>query len=88
MLGHTLILPTDEEHLTYAKWAKELNSESGSSSIRSFLKSTSGNIVSLTALGQTIIVLNSVERATDLLERRSAIYSDRPQLRVISDPDL
>ncbi|KAF8608281.1 cytochrome P450 [Ceratobasidium sp. AG-I] len=72
LLGHTLVLPTDEEHLTYAKWAKELNS----------------SIISLTALGQTIIVLHSVENVTDLLERRSAIYSDRPQLRVISDPDL
>ncbi|KAF8608280.1 cytochrome P450, partial [Ceratobasidium sp. AG-I] len=72
LLGHALVMPTDEEYLVYAKWAEELNS----------------NIISLSVLGKTIIVLNSVESATELLERRSAIYSDRPQLRVISDPDL
>lgn len=29
-------------------------------------------------LGQPIIVLNSVESAVDLLDKRGAIYSDRP----------
>ncbi|KAH9852970.1 cytochrome P450 [Lenzites betulinus] len=37
-----------------------------------------GDVVALHALGQTLIVLNSVTAATDLLDKRSAIYSDRP----------
>ncbi|THU82960.1 cytochrome P450 [Dendrothele bispora CBS 962.96] len=37
-----------------------------------------GDIVSVTVLGQTIVVLNSAKPAIDMLDRSSAIYSDRP----------
>lgn len=36
-----------------------------------------GDVVYIEALGKRIVVLNSAEAAVDLLERRSAIYSDR-----------
>ncbi|KAJ6503710.1 cytochrome P450 [Mycena sanguinolenta] len=39
-----------------------------------------GDIVHLTAFGQHIVLLNSESAVLDLLERRSSIYSDRPQL--------
>ncbi|KAF5327249.1 hypothetical protein D9619_004584 [Psilocybe cf. subviscida] len=39
-----------------------------------------GNVFSFEALGQRIIVLNSLEAAQELLEKRSANYSDRPRL--------
>ncbi|PPQ68795.1 hypothetical protein CVT26_001710 [Gymnopilus dilepis] len=38
-----------------------------------------GPIFSLNLAGQTIIVLNTFKAASDLLDRRSSIYSDRPQ---------
>ncbi|KAJ7844085.1 putative monooxygenase [Mycena olivaceomarginata] len=41
---------------------------------------TYGDIVYLDALGQPIIVINSAKVANDLLDRRSSIYSDRPNL--------
>ncbi|KAJ7844119.1 putative monooxygenase [Mycena olivaceomarginata] len=41
---------------------------------------TYGDIVYLDALGQPIIVINSAKIANDLLDRRSSIYSDRPNL--------
>ncbi|QRV84098.1 cytochrome P450 family protein [Ceratobasidium sp. AG-Ba] len=72
LVGHAFVLPTGDEHLTYAKWSKELNSD----------------IISLEAFGRSIVVLNSVQAATELLEGRSAIYSDRPQIPVISDTEL
>ncbi|CAE6354171.1 unnamed protein product, partial [Rhizoctonia solani] len=72
ILGHALVLPTKDEHLTYAQWCKKLNSD----------------IISLNALGQTIIIVNSVEVARNLLDQRSTIYSSRPYLRAICDPDL
>jgi hypothetical protein len=88
-IGHALVLPNEQEHLVYNKWSKELNSKHVPVSIYLSLLSTSiGDIISLTAAGQTIIVLDSVEAANELLDRRSKIYSDRPQLRVIADPDL
>ncbi|KAF7353983.1 Cytochrome P450 [Mycena venus] len=39
-----------------------------------------GDIVHVSAFGQHIILLNSETTVFDLLERRSAIYSDRPRL--------
>ncbi|PCH44805.1 cytochrome P450 [Wolfiporia cocos MD-104 SS10] len=41
-----------------------------------------GSIVSVTVFGQTMVILNSIEDAIELLEKRSAIYSDRPDLVV------
>ncbi|KAJ1306125.1 hypothetical protein OPQ81_010836 [Rhizoctonia solani] len=72
LIGHALVHPTENEHLTYARWCKELKSD----------------IISVTILGQTIIILNSVNAATDLLDQRATLYSDRPYLRVICDPRL
>ncbi|KAI0331347.1 cytochrome P450 [Cubamyces sp. BRFM 1775] len=37
-----------------------------------------GDVVSLTALGQSFVILNSHSASLDLLEKRSSIYSDRP----------
>ncbi|KAJ3485041.1 hypothetical protein NLI96_g5232 [Meripilus lineatus] len=39
-----------------------------------------GKIMSLNLLGQRVVILNSAEFATELLEKRGAIYSDRPTL--------
>jgi hypothetical protein len=36
--------------------------------------------MSVTILGQTIVILNSSQHALTLLDQRSAIYSDRPKL--------
>lgn len=38
-----------------------------------------GDVLSLKLPGKTLIILNSEKAALDLLERRSAIYSDRPR---------
>ncbi|CAE6504159.1 unnamed protein product [Rhizoctonia solani] len=67
LIGHALALPTESEHLVYAEWCKELNSD----------------IISLTVVGQTIVILNSANVATDLLDQRSSVYSGRPYLRVV-----
>jgi len=44
-----------------------------------------GDIISVKLFGQPIIILNSVKAATDLLDERSAIYSDRPTLVVAGE---
>ncbi|CAL1715492.1 unnamed protein product [Somion occarium] len=41
------------------------------------------DIIRLKILGTDMLVLNSLEAATDLLERRSSIYSDRPHLTMM-----
>ena len=39
-----------------------------------------GDLVYITLAGQGMLILNSYKVSTDLLERRAAIYSDRPRL--------
>ncbi|KAK7456461.1 hypothetical protein VKT23_010710 [Stygiomarasmius scandens] len=41
------------------------------------------DVVSFHVLGDRTIVLNSVKATTDLLEKRSSIYSDRPPLHMV-----
>jgi hypothetical protein len=38
-----------------------------------------GDISMLSVFGQPLIILNTVESISDLLLKRSSIYSDRPQ---------
>lgn len=40
---------------------------------------TTGDVVYVNALGKSFIILGSEEAASDLLDKRSANYSDRPQ---------
>lgn len=44
-----------------------------------------GPISSITVMGQTIVIVNSLEIATELLNKRSAIYSSRPNLVFASE---
>lgn len=39
-----------------------------------------GDVVYVETMGQSIVVLGSDQAASDLLEKRSAIYSDRPRI--------
>ncbi|CAE6381379.1 unnamed protein product [Rhizoctonia solani] len=68
LIGHLRALPTSDEHLVYTRWGKELNSD----------------VVSISVLGQAIVVLNSAKAANELLEQRSSTYSSRAQLPMIS----
>ncbi|KIM45959.1 hypothetical protein M413DRAFT_298764 [Hebeloma cylindrosporum] len=43
---------------------------------------TWGDICSVTVLGQPLIILNSAKVAIDMLDKKSAIYSDRPTLQM------
>ena len=42
-----------------------------------------GDFVYANVFGKSIIILNSAEAALDLLEKRSASYSDRPRLPML-----
>jgi hypothetical protein len=63
ILGHLRIIPSTNPEYYYQKLSKELNSD----------------ILSFNVLGQRVIVLNSVEAAVDLLDKRGAKYCDRPR---------
>ncbi|KAI0316363.1 cytochrome P450 [Amylostereum chailletii] len=44
-----------------------------------------GGIVYANALGQPIVIINDVKIAVDLLDKKSALYSDRPTLRMAGE---
>lgn len=48
-----------------------------------FLSCDSGDIISLNGPGLHMVILNSVQSAKDLFERRSKIYSGRPRLEML-----
>ncbi|CAE6418520.1 unnamed protein product [Rhizoctonia solani] len=71
-IGHMLSVPRSSEHLAFAAMGKQLNSD----------------IIALTAMGQTIVVLNSAEAASELLDKKSSVYSGRAQIPAVSDKDI
>ncbi|KAF8595468.1 cytochrome P450 [Ceratobasidium sp. AG-I] len=72
LMGHLRSMPSSDEHKVYQQWGEDLRSD----------------IISFTVMGQVTIVLNSTVAATELLAKRSSIYSDRPQLPILCNPNL
>ncbi|CAE6411307.1 unnamed protein product [Rhizoctonia solani] len=46
------------------------------------------DIFFLEILGHKLLVLNSIEAASEILDKRSALYSDRPIIPMVTDPAL
>ncbi|KEP50811.1 cytochrome P450 family protein [Rhizoctonia solani 123E] len=72
LIGNLLSIPPGSEHVAYMKLGHQLKSD----------------VVFLDILGLNIIVLNSARAATELLEKRSAKFSDRTVPRALAHPDL
>jgi hypothetical protein len=87
-IGHMLSIPRSSEHVVYANMSKELKSTINLCVLWRVLTFTSGDIIALSAMGQTIIVLNSIEATSELLDRRSSIYSGRAQIPAVCDEDM
>ncbi|CAE6531694.1 unnamed protein product [Rhizoctonia solani] len=71
-IGQLLSAPVSFEHVEYKRMSKDLKSD----------------IISLEFLGNTIVVLNSAQSANDLLDKRSAIYSDRTLAAMVEHEQL
>ncbi|CAE6489323.1 unnamed protein product [Rhizoctonia solani] len=71
-VGNLFSIPAGPEYLAFVKLGAELESD----------------IVFLNILGQKLVILNSAEAASEILEKRSAYYSDRPQIPMVTDPEL
>jgi cytochrome P450 len=62
-LGHLRVIPSDHPEYAYTQWGKDYDSD----------------ILHFSVLGRSVIVLNSVQAARDLLDKRGANFSDRPR---------
>ncbi|KAF7343507.1 hypothetical protein MSAN_01971000 [Mycena sanguinolenta] len=69
ILGNLLDIPADRPWEAYYRWSKEFNSD----------------IIYVNVAGTSIVVLSSFEVIADLLERRGALYSDRPQATMMNE---
>ncbi|KAJ7764873.1 cytochrome P450 [Mycena metata] len=69
IIGNLLDIPADLPWEAYQQWSKDFKSD----------------IIHLNVVGTSIIVLSSMEVIKDLLDRRSALYSDRPHAPMLND---
>ncbi|EEU40253.1 uncharacterized protein NECHADRAFT_33767 [Fusarium vanettenii 77-13-4] len=67
LLGHTRLIPKENTAATYARWSREYDSD----------------IIHVKSLGRSIVVLNSVEAARDVLEKKGANFCDRPRFTLL-----
>ncbi|EXJ84725.1 hypothetical protein A1O3_05396 [Capronia epimyces CBS 606.96] len=63
LIGHLRIIPADHPEYQYTEWGKQYKSD----------------VLHLNVLGRSIIILNSIEAAHDLLDKRGQNYADRPR---------
>ena len=84
LIGSLFDMPIDKPWLVYDEWSKTYGKSTIIVSILfqrfSFLI---GDMIYFKALGHQFLILNSFERTTDLLEKRSSNYSDRPRLPML-----
>lgn len=64
IIGNVWDIPRERAWLTYAEWAERYKSD----------------VVQFTVFGTRTVILNSLKAATELLDKRSSIYSDRPRM--------
>jgi hypothetical protein len=74
--------------LKFSEWHKKYGQFASDLPILVFLHlnmSLPGDLIYLNAAGQPVVVVNSPKVGVALLDRRAAIYSDRPRFIVASD---
>jgi len=72
--------------ITYAEWGKKYGMPPWSiGSVECAESTLQGGMVYYRVMSQSVLVLTTAERCSDLLEKRSAIYSGRPQTAMVSD---
>ncbi|KAH7333661.1 cytochrome P450 [Rhizoctonia solani] len=72
LVGNLFSIPSGPEHLAFTKLGEQLKAD----------------VFFLEIFGQKLLILNSAEAASQILDKRSAIYSDRPPIPMVTDPAL
>ena len=82
IIGNLLDMPTSFNWEAYHKWAKEFGVYIMHSCfiIDCSITVADSDIIYANAAGTSIVILNSYDAATELLDKRSNIYSDRSVL--------
>ncbi|THH06077.1 hypothetical protein EW146_g9722 [Bondarzewia mesenterica] len=90
LFGNVFSIPKRRPWLQYAAWSRQYHSEPFPLSLRHLLTiyarvrlRVPGDLISVRAYGQLSVIANTSEATKELLDRRSAIYSDRPQTTMV-----
>ena len=80
LIGNLFSMPTTLGWKTFTKWGQEYSLywiHSDFSLSIDLIPCTDSDIIHVSGLGTSIVILNSYKVATDLLDKRSSIYSSR-----------
>ncbi|KAH9834604.1 cytochrome P450 [Rhodofomes roseus] len=69
LLGNIYDVPKSREWLAYQRWSQQYDSD----------------VIYLNLAGTPVVVVNTIDAAYELFERRSALYSDRPKMTMLND---
>ncbi|CAA7268859.1 unnamed protein product [Cyclocybe aegerita] len=69
IVGNIWDIPAEYEWKTYHKWCKELDTD----------------LLHLNLAGTSMIIIDTFDAATELLDRRSSLYSGRPRMPMINE---
>ncbi|KAI0076588.1 cytochrome P450 [Panus rudis PR-1116 ss-1] len=69
IIGNVNDIPPHKAWFTFLEWSRKYGSD----------------VIGLRAFGTKIVILNSLEASTELLDKRSSIYSDRPHMTMLYD---
>ena len=87
IIGNLLDVPNEVEYQVFSRWRQKYGEQNIHSLRRlhnQFIIAI-GDLIQLTVLGQPTIIINSPQLATDILSKKSAIYSSRPHLTMACD---
>jgi hypothetical protein len=90
IIGNLLDVPNEVEYKVFSQWRKKYGERVGHSvpklgRLHNRFIITLGDLIQMTVLGQPTIIINSPQLATDILSKKSAIYSSRPHLTMACD---
>jgi hypothetical protein len=84
LFGHLRLIPPVGQETLFYKWGKVYGNQFYSALNAVSCHPRLGDVVHLHFLGRSIIVLNSVKAAIDLLDDRGAKHSDRPAFHLFT----
>ena len=83
LLGNVLSINSKEPWLTYTDWKAKYGERVVRLCLSEATLTIIGDIMYIRILDTDLVVLNSRSAATELLEKRSQIYSDRPFIATV-----
>ena len=90
IIGNLLDVPNEVEYKVFSQWRQKYGERVNHSvkklgRLHNQFFITLGDLIQMTVLGQPTIIINSPQLASDILNKKSAIYSSRPHLTMACD---